>query len=33
MPSTHDDYIHRIGRTGRGDKSGIALTFIDDKKR
>ncbi|MFC1748802.1 DEAD/DEAH box helicase [Pseudomonadota bacterium] len=32
MPSTHDDYIHRIGRTGRGDKKGIALTFIDAKK-
>lgn len=31
MPSTHEDYIHRIGRTGRGDKRGIALTFIDDK--
>lgn len=32
MPNSHDDYIHRIGRTGRGDKKGIALTFIDDKK-
>lgn len=29
-PDTHDDYIHRIGRTGRGDKMGIALTLIDD---
>lgn len=29
LPSTYDDYIHRIGRTGRGDKCGKALTFID----
>ena len=32
MPNTHEDYIHRIGRTGRGDKKGIALTFVEDKK-
>ena len=32
MPGTHDDYIHRIGRTGRGDKKGIALTFIEEKR-
>ena len=29
IPATHDDYIHRIGRTGRGDKKGKALTFIE----
>ncbi len=29
LPATHDDYIHRIGRTGRGDKKGKALTFVD----
>ncbi|MDP3245065.1 MAG: C-terminal helicase domain-containing protein, partial [bacterium] len=29
MPSTYDDYVHRIGRTGRANKKGIALTFID----
>jgi ATP-dependent RNA helicase RhlE len=28
VPQTHEDYIHRIGRTGRGDKTGKALTFI-----
>ncbi len=28
-PMTYEDYIHRIGRTGRGNKKGIALTFID----
>ncbi|QQS44332.1 DEAD/DEAH box helicase [Candidatus Roizmanbacteria bacterium] len=29
LPETYDDYIHRIGRTGRADKTGVALTFID----
>lgn len=29
IPATHDDYAHRIGRTGRGEKTGKALTFID----
>lgn len=28
LPQTYDDYIHRIGRTGRAGKNGIALTFI-----
>ncbi len=28
LPETQEDYIHRIGRTGRADKSGTALTFI-----
>ena len=28
-PATYDDYVHRIGRTGRGDKKGKALTFIN----
>ena len=29
MPQTYDDYIHRIGRTGRAGKKGFALTFVD----
>lgn len=29
LPETYDDYIHRIGRTGRAGKTGIALTFVD----
>jgi superfamily II DNA/RNA helicase len=29
LPETHEDYIHRIGRTGRADKYGTALTFVD----
>jgi len=28
MPATYTDYIHRIGRTGRWNKRGMALTFI-----
>lgn len=28
VPQTHDDYVHRIGRTGRGGKIGKAFTFI-----
>ncbi len=26
------DYVHRIGRTGRAGKKGIATTFIDLKE-
>ncbi len=29
LPATYDDYVHRIGRTGRADKRGKALTFLD----
>lgn len=29
LPQTHEDYIHRIGRTGRANKIGQALTFIE----
>lgn len=29
LPQSHEDYIHRIGRTGRANKVGQALTFID----
>jgi len=29
IPATYDDYVHRIGRTGRGNKRGKALTFIE----
>lgn len=29
LPQTYEDYIHRVGRTGRVDKKGIAVTFIE----
>lgn len=28
LPNTFEDYVHRIGRTGRADKLGTALTFV-----
>jgi len=28
MPEVAESYIHRIGRTGRADKKGVALSFI-----
>jgi superfamily II DNA/RNA helicase len=28
-PESYDTYIHRIGRTGRAGKKGIALTFVE----
>lgn len=27
-PASYDDYVHRIGRTGRASKQGKALTFV-----
>lgn len=29
LPQSYDDYVHRIGRTGRTDKIGYALTFVE----
>lgn len=29
VPQTYEDYIHRIGRTGRENKKGFALTFVE----
>ncbi|OGG85843.1 hypothetical protein A2392_00270 [Candidatus Kaiserbacteria bacterium RIFOXYB1_FULL_46_14] len=28
LPNTFEDYVHRIGRTGRGNERGSALTFV-----
>lgn len=28
IPQTYDTYVHRIGRTGRAGKKGVALTFV-----
>jgi superfamily II DNA/RNA helicase len=32
MPESYDDYIHRIGRTGRANKKGMALTFVETQQ-
>jgi ATP-dependent RNA helicase RhlE len=29
LPESYEDYVHRIGRTGRINKKGVALSFID----
>ncbi|MEN9743241.1 MAG: hypothetical protein RLZZ65_1046 [Bacteroidota bacterium] len=31
LPEIAENYIHRIGRTGRADKNGEALTFVQTK--
>ncbi len=28
VPSVHEDYVHRIGRTGRAFRTGAAITFV-----
>lgn len=33
MPEVPENYIHRIGRTGRADKKGIAISFITEKEK
>lgn len=30
IPNTDEDYVHRIGRTGRAGQKGIALTLIEE---
>ena len=33
MPTEAGDYIHRIGRTGRADKDGVAISFINEAEQ
>ncbi len=33
LPDTPEDYVHRIGRTGRAGKCGIAVSFISEEQR
>ena len=33
MPSDHELYVHRIGRTGRAGQEGLALSFYNNKER
>jgi len=28
LPRSADDYVHRIGRTGRAGESGVAVSFV-----
>lgn len=30
VPSSAEDYVHRVGRTARADKTGIAISFINE---
>jgi len=31
VPKDPEDYVHRIGRTARAEKSGVAITFVNDR--
>jgi superfamily II DNA/RNA helicase len=31
LPMTAEDYVHRIGRTGRAGAKGVALSFAANK--
>ena len=31
VPHDSEDYVHRIGRTARADRDGVAITFINEK--
>ncbi|WP_315321141.1 DEAD/DEAH box helicase [Prevotella aurantiaca] len=31
VPHDAEDYVHRIGRTARADRDGVAITFISDE--
>lgn len=33
LPDEPENYIHRIGRTGRADKKGIAISFVTEREK
>lgn len=33
MPGNIEDYVHRIGRTGRVGNTGVAISFVNDDNR
>lgn len=33
LPTSAEDYVHRIGRTGRAGRSGIAHSFVSNEQR
>jgi ATP-dependent RNA helicase RhlE len=32
LPRSPKDFIHRVGRTGRADESGLAISFVDKEE-
>jgi ATP-dependent RNA helicase DDX46/PRP5 len=32
VPNHYEDYVHRVGRTGRAGKKGVAITFISPEE-
>ncbi|MFP4556873.1 MAG: DEAD/DEAH box helicase [Bacteroidales bacterium] len=33
LPDTAGDYLHRVGRTGRANKDGVAISFISENEQ
>ena len=33
VPVVHEDYVHRIGRTGRALRTGKSITFVNDVEK
>jgi len=33
LPEEAENYVHRVGRTGRGDKRGMAISFCSEQER
>ena len=33
VPSVYEDYVHRIGRTGRAEKDGVSITFVNEAEK
>lgn len=33
LPDKAENYVHRVGRTGRGDQKGIALSFCSEEEK
>ncbi len=33
LPETHENYVHRVGRTGRGSQKGEAISFCSTEER
>lgn len=33
LPEVLENYVHRVGRTGRGDKRGMAISFCSEEER